>query len=1838
VNSKTISKRRVLRHAVALVLSQAMLLMSLPLHAFSDAGIEPSRGRSLSTDSYGTRVVEEPTLPGEAAVRETASPDEIEAASNQGPRSFKRVSGARTHAATSQALHSSRELAVPQFASAPSVVRATAGSLMKPVGMRSTTVTPPSEAIAVGAVVRHAPSINSARVKGSVRQLTGENLLLNGGAVITGDLLVPGTPQLTLNGNPTFGGTVQAGGSTQPTNYRVTLNGNVQLGRLVTRTDPVALPGVTSPPASTGTRSVTLNREGQDPGDFRTLRDLTLNSNAGIVAVPPGTYRNFIANGGTGFTLGVAGSTQASIYNLASLILNGKSELRVVGPVMLTVGSGLTVNASMGKVSNPLWLTLKVAAGGVILNGGSSLNGVVIAPSSTVIINGNSTLKGSVFCDRLTVNGGGVLQAIGDSSSPVIVINSPACENAVTNLAQLGVSGTVLDSNPTTVEVNGAAAIQSAGTFSATVPLNEGPNTLTAVATDLFNNSAQATRNVIRRTGPNQAPVVTAGPDLVVILPGAAGLNGAVSDEGLPTCAALATGWSKVSGPGAVLFSSPNTPSTTASFSAPGVYLLRLSSSDTELTGIDEVTVTVYPPNQPPVVSAGANQTIELPAAAALNGTVQDDGLPPGSTLAHAWSKVSGPGTVSFSPPNQAQTTASFGVAGTYVLQFSVNDTQYAATSTTTVTVIPENQPPVVNAGADQTIELPNSVTLNGTATDDGLPQGSPLTIAWSKVSGPGTVTFGTPNQAETTATFTVAGTYVVQLSGNDTRFTITSNVTVTVIPENAAPVVSAGPDQTIELPANTVTLNGTVNDDGLPPGSSLTIAWSKVSGPGIVTFGTPNQAVTTASFTVAGTYVLQLSANDTRFTITSNVTVTVIPENTAPVVNAGPNQTIQLPTNTVTLNGTATDDGLPPGSTLTVNWSKVSGPGTVTFGDATQAVTTATFSEAGVYVLRLSANDTRLTTTSDATITVQPGGPAPVAAFNVPGVSLRLFATVAASSPSISSRLPGVLLDFNDATFWQPQQAANQFVTVQFTGGEQFIDRVQLQSRNGSIINDTVKNFDVLVSQTANDADFVPVLSGTYQNTGDLQEFVFPAGAVRARFAKLIARDNYGAATMTLGTFNVVTVGTHDSVVTLTAPNNVALAESPSMLMNGARIVASSDAPGGTSPNTMLTFNNSSDGWQTSSLEDHFAIIELAGGKVYTLRGIRIGLSVRDFEVSVSTTTTDATAFTQVLSAAHNSSVPIETFLFPGGPVQARYVKYVPRSAASGTTVGTGFFDVIADEVGGVAGFSSFANSVSVADRAIDNDTGTNWSSASNQTTNQSIKVLLTGARVHRLYGVRIQPRVASGTSAPRDFDIRVSTTTADDAAFTTVFSGTALNTNNAQTFTFSAPVDAKYVEFFFKQNYGTSFMSVTSLEALEEAQDGAVLRSVTSQAGATTAAAFSLDIDTTNGPWMSASGQNSNQSLLIMTAGSDPWTVDRVILQPGRNPSNSDVSVGVRNFDILVSTTDMADASFTTVFSGTLQNIQNLQEFRFAPVEARFIKLLLKDNFGNASQIALNSFYAVSPEMGSTDARFVDRSTVSTGSIVSWAWEFGDGGSSSDRDPSHVYAQPGLYAVKLTVTTNTGQVGTTQIIYNALAPLAADFVFSPLDPTVGDQITFTDMSSPRLGRIVERSWDTGASGFFTGLSISRSYTEAGIYQVKLTVGDPEQAHYSATRAVEVFSLPTTAGNIQGATSVLGQTWAPGGPSVSDRSSDNAGSLRCNWAFGGGKDTEITRCIATSKRSRAAPASTHIYASPGLFLARLSVFDESGRSARAVALKVVSRRPTAFNGLFAQTEAARSR
>jgi len=91
------------------------------------------------------------------------------------------------------------------------------------------------------------------------------------------------------------------------------------------------------------------------------------------------------------------------------------------------------------------------------------------------------------------------------------------------------------------------------------------------------------------------------------------------------------------------------------------------------------------------------------------------------------------------------------------------------------------NRPPLVNAGPDLTICLPVSASLNGTAPDDGYPIGSSVTSAWTKVSGPGTVTFANPAALATTASFSTNGVYILRLTASDSDLSASDDLTVTV-------------------------------------------------------------------------------------------------------------------------------------------------------------------------------------------------------------------------------------------------------------------------------------------------------------------------------------------------------------------------------------------------------------------------------------------------------------------------------------------------------------------------------------------------------------------------------------------------------------------------------------------------------------------------------------------------------------------------------------------------------------------------------------------------------------------------------------------------------------------------------------------------------------------------------------------------------------------------------------------------------------------------------------------------------------------------------------------------
>lgn len=188
--------------------------------------------------------------------------------------------------------------------------------------------------------------------------------------------------------------------------------------------------------------------------------------------------------------------------------------------------------------------------------------------------------------------------------------------------------------------------------------------------------------------------------------------------------------------------------------------------------------------------------------------------------------------------------------------------------------------------------------------------------------------------------------------------------------------VTASAEPATITLPTSKVTLKGSAIDkDAEGWRNYLTYKWTKVSGPNSPDLGDEETSATQeVDGLVQGTYVFRMTVTDGYAPKTKDVTVTVnAPDNKPPTANAGTNQEITLPTNSVTLSGTGSD---PEGGDLVYFWQKKSGPGAFAITDDHKATTTVTGLVEGTYVFTLNVTDDKdVAAADDVQVIVKPAG-----------------------------------------------------------------------------------------------------------------------------------------------------------------------------------------------------------------------------------------------------------------------------------------------------------------------------------------------------------------------------------------------------------------------------------------------------------------------------------------------------------------------------------------------------------------------------------------------------------------------------------------------------------------------------------------------------------------------------------------------------------------------------------------------------------------------------------------------------------------------------------------------
>ncbi len=612
----------------------------------------------------------------------------------------------------------------------------------------------------------------------------------------------------------------------------------------------------------------------------------------------------------------------------------------------------ITLNGSVtGGATTGTWTTPNGT--GSFSPNANTLN-ATYTPSLNDITNGTVT-----FVLTSTGNTGNKCLAVRDTTvltfTPAPVVNAGADQTDCANNISFALSGSVTGSSTT-----GTWSSSGTGTF---VPNNTTLNA-TYVPSNLDISNGQAIRIILTSTvNPmsgciavsdtlflnfSPAPIVNAGSNFSVCANNAnINLSGAVS-------AGASTGvWSTINGTGTF---SPNantlnaiyTPSATDISNGTVSFVLSSTGNTGGLCNAinDTITVTITPS---PVVNAGAN----ISRCRNNIGTISLTGSVTGGASTGTWT-TSGSGV--FGNQNSLTTTYIPSVADIasvtpiQIILTSTGNTGGTCLEVRDTLLLSFTAAPIISAGSNTSV-CANNIPPAGIALNGSITGGASAGI-WTST---GTGTFS-PNATTLNATYTpsaadiTAGFVSLKLkTTNQALSGCAADSSIITLTINPAPVVSAGSNQsTCANNANSISLNGTVS------GGASAGVWSS-SGTG--TFVNANSLNTTYNLSAADkllnniTFTLTSTGNSggTCTAVQSNITLTITP---APIVNAGPNQTVCNPV--VALNGSVTA-GATAGS-----WSTPNGTGT--FSNINSLTSTYTISAAdrtnGSVLLILSSNN----------------------------------------------------------------------------------------------------------------------------------------------------------------------------------------------------------------------------------------------------------------------------------------------------------------------------------------------------------------------------------------------------------------------------------------------------------------------------------------------------------------------------------------------------------------------------------------------------------------------------------------------------------------------------------------------------------------------------------------------------------------------------------------------------------------------------------------------------------------------------------------------------------------
>ncbi|MDD4307947.1 MAG: PKD domain-containing protein [Thermoplasmata archaeon] len=378
-------------------------------------------------------------------------------------------------------------------------------------------------------------------------------------------------------------------------------------------------------------------------------------------------------------------------------------------------------------------------------------------------------------------------------------------------------------------------------------------------------------------------------------------------------------------------------------FAQPGNYTVTLNvtdsvgNSDTDTMWVLVLDVT------PPTANAGANQTVNEGATVTFDGSASTDNV---GIVNYTWVFFDGITNITLygvSPAHQ------FTAVGVFTATLTVRDSAGLTGNDTMAVEVLDSTAPVANAGIDQTVNESSIVTFNGSASTDNI---GITNYTWTFNDGAANIAlYG----IAPTHLFAIPGVYTVTLNVTDSESNWgLDTMTVTVL-DTTPPTANAGVNQTVNEGA-TVTFNGAASSDNV---GIVNYTWTFFDGAANITLYSAGPA---HQFNVVGIYDITLTVRDAAgYAGNDTMRVTVL-DSTAPIANAGPDQTVNEST-IVTFNGSASLDNI---GIVNYTWTFNDGAANIVlYGPGP----THLFAIPGIYTVTLNVTDSESNWNTDTMI-----------------------------------------------------------------------------------------------------------------------------------------------------------------------------------------------------------------------------------------------------------------------------------------------------------------------------------------------------------------------------------------------------------------------------------------------------------------------------------------------------------------------------------------------------------------------------------------------------------------------------------------------------------------------------------------------------------------------------------------------------------------------------------------------------------------------------------------------------------------------------------------------------